>query len=629
MARRVILFGVNGLPPAALRRFLAAGAAPRFAAWLERAYTVDMEPTLPALTAPGWMCIASGANPSTLGIENILLPRPGATPSDIDNGFDSRLAQAETLWQCLGRQGLDSVVLKYPGSWPPVDGSFVQVDGAGGYADITCQFEEVSSRAYVSSPPEGDESPGEFVFPTGYANNWRVDTGSSHSKTRVIPRAPVGWLNVAPEIEPVFEVVLHQEHTAVPLMGLACRIGGAPHLLLLEGKDLRHVRVKLEIGRWSPFIEGGAGEGAFRYRFKLISMDLEGRSLHLYRSEGHRVRGFTKPEELAGDLLEQVGPPIEWTGTFDIMNGLIDIDTQLEIYRDHTSWMARTLRYLAKDRDWRGLFFHWHVVEYAHHMVGASLTTDHPLHDPATAPRDLAFLHATYDLLDELFAAVEDIADEETLIVLASDHGHDLVHSIFYVNQLLFQRGLLALDESGGQRRIDWARSKAYGLFPGFIYINREGSWSQGIVPPDQVDGLVATISEDLRGLIDPTTGRHAVTHVHDRTELAAYGIEGPRAPDLFFAMDRGYEVATRFSSDAAAALFEVTQPFHEVTSGHGSFHPKSRSARTIAAFSGAGIPAGRTARYPGHVIDIAPTIAAWLGIDPPAQSDGRVLRFS
>ena len=183
------------------------------------------------------------------------------------------------------------------------------------------------------------------------------------------------------------------------------------------------------------------------------------------------------------------------------------------------------------------------------------------------------------------------------------------------------------LREGGGRAEIDWSRSAAYGLFPGLIYLNERGRWANGSLARSDLPRVAAEIGDGLRQIIDPTTGRRAVTHVLGRDELAVYGQSGPRAPDLFFAMDRGYEVASRFSA-GDAPLFEVTEPFAEVTSGHGSFHPHSPSARTLAAFAGPGIPTAARGIYPGHVMDIAPTISAWLGVDPPRGCDGRPISF-
>jgi predicted AlkP superfamily phosphohydrolase/phosphomutase len=629
-ARRVFMLGLDGVPPETLARFVAEGALPRLQRLLSRATVVDMQPTLPALTAPGWMCMATGAHPTTLGIETILLPGQGDTPADILNGFDGSLVQAETLWECLERQGRRSIVFKYPGSWPPRPGTFTQVDGAGGYADITCRFEVVCSKAYTSEPVKAEQLGSEALFPSGYRDHWRIDTGAEHSRVHVIPRRAVGWRNLPAGYEARFEFALHREYDRVPWLGVACATPLGPHLLLCRSKDAATPLLDLVPGKFSGSLRQRGPRGDFSLRFKLLDLDLEARRLHLYRSEGHSLDGFTQPAALAAELVEKVGPPLEWTGTYDVMNGLIDLETQLEIYTDHTRWMANTIRALCRRQpDWAGFFMQWHVVEYAHHLIGASLHDDHPYHDPALAPQHLAFLRRTYQLVDELLAAVEDVADTNTLIAITSDHGHDLVHSVFYVNELLRKHGFLHVQEQGERTQIDWSRTSAYGLFPGFIYLNLQGRYRLGSLSPERAPEVLAQLCELLRGVVDPRTGRHAVVQVMGRSELAAHGNWGPRTADLFFAMDRGYEVATRVTAVDDGPFFEVTKPLEEVTSGHGSFHPASSSARTLAAFAGAGIREGALARAPGRIIDIAPTICQWLGLEPPRQADGGVLALT
>src|SRR5689334_22886548 len=130
---RLFLLGIDGLPPRAFRRFSAEGLLPNCQALIEASASFDVLPTLPALTAPGWMTIASGAHPRTIGVSTILQPQPGQPPDLIRNGFDRRLSRVEYLWEAFDAESLPAIVLHYPGSWPPREGGFVQVDGAGGY----------------------------------------------------------------------------------------------------------------------------------------------------------------------------------------------------------------------------------------------------------------------------------------------------------------------------------------------------------------------------------------------------------------------------------------------------------------------------------------------------------------
>lgn len=630
--RRVFLLGIDGLPPRTLRRFMDEGRLPAFQRLAARAGTVELVPTLPPLTAPGWLTIASGAHPSTLGVESILLPTPGRAPDEIANGFDARHSTAEYLWETLDRQGMGAVVLKYPGSWPPRPGGFVQVDGAGGYADLSCRFEALPSAAYVAGTggDEGDAAEGDgALFPAGYRENWRIHTGAGAGVRPVVPRPPVGWRNLPEGDEPAWECVLPLEAGGGERRGvlhaLAVRGAAGAALLVARDKDAAGA-LRIAPGAWSEWWRGDDGRGGYAFRFKLLELDAEAGRLRLYRGEAHRLDGFTRPPELAGELVARLGPVCEWTGTYDVMNGLLDLEGQLELYDQHTAWLEGAIRHLAESRDWRGFFTQWHPLEYAHHLAGASLHPEHPLHDPARAGAEMEFLAGTYALADRLLATVEEAIDDNTLLVVTGDHGHDLVHTLFYVNRFLQRRGWLAVTRKGGRPAIDWSRTRAYALFPGAVFFNVAERWPGGCVAEGEVPGLAEALGAELQSLRDPRTGRPPVKVVLDRDDLAAFGQRGARAPDLFFCMHRGYEPATRLPLEGDAAELELTVPGREVTSGHGSFFPASASARTMAFLRGPGVAPGPISPYPAPLVDLAPTMAAFLGVVPPAHCEGRPL---
>jgi predicted AlkP superfamily phosphohydrolase/phosphomutase len=623
---RLFVLGVDGLPPTVFRRFADEGVLPNCTRLLKSAALLDVIPTLPPITAPGWLTIASGAHPVTLGVTGILQPVPGTAPDTVQNGFDRTLSRAEYIWETLTRVGLPAIVLKYPGSWPPRADGIVQVDGGGGYADITCPFELVPSAAYVSAPQRAREVTPSAV-PTGYGEHWRIDSGGSGGQVPATLREPVGWEGIPPDCNPVFETVLdlqpRGQRRKDPLRALACERDGEPILVIANAKSWRQRLAELRVGDWSEWIVRDAARGAYALRLKLLTLDPAGRRLHVYRSEGHRTDGFTVPAELAGELLSAVGPVVEWTGTFDFMNGLIDLETQLELYAAHTAWLQRAVEHLAR-RPWHGFFMHWHVVEYAHHIAGAALDGHH--HMPAAERRRyLDFLRNTYRLLDELVGTVLRAAGEEVALALVSDHGHDLVHTLFHVNEFLRAHGWLAIEEVENTVRVDWSRTSAYGLFPGQIVLNRRNRWAGGTISDAEALKLCAEIDAGLRSVTDPRSDRAVVTAVLDRDAMATFGQGGEHAPDLFFTLDRGYEVATRLTADGRTQ-FAGTKPGSELTSGHGSFHPHSASARTLALLRDTTIARDSHARAPVAMADLAPTFAALMEIEPPSDADGCAL---
>jgi predicted AlkP superfamily phosphohydrolase/phosphomutase len=655
---RLFLLGIDGLPPRAFRRFSAEGLLPNCQALIEASASFDVLPTLPALTAPGWMTIASGAHPRTIGVSTILQPQPGQPPDLIRNGFDRRLSRVEYLWEAFDAESLPAIVLHYPGSWPPREGGFVQVDGAGGYADITCAFEAVASGAYVAGAAarvEPEHSHDACGVPRGYRDHWRIDAGGESGLYPVTTRAPLSWRNLPAGFAPAFECVLpvqvSGQRARTILHALGGRMAGRPRLIVSSSRDAALGVADLGIGEWSGWIEGdgyrcstpsptlppqgggrddasldleggGREEKAYALRLKLLALDPEQGSLHLYRSQGHRSRGFTRPPELAEELLAACGPMVEWAGTFDVMNGLADLDTELELYDAHTAWLERAIEHLT-EREWAGFFVHWHLIEYAHHVAGAALDADHPLHDRAQASQ-LDFLRQTYRLLDRLVGTVVRSLGGGDTLALASDHGHDLVHTLFHVNDFLRQRGFLDADRDD-PLRVDWSRTRAYGLFPGAVYLNSRRWWSGGIVGEAQAPAVLAEVSAALRDLVDPRTGRAVVDGVFGPEELVALGQGGPQAPDLMFTMARGYEPATRLQPQGSPC-FVLTEPGRELTSGHGSFHPLSASARTLALIRHPELAPGSKASSPVHLVDLAPTLAALVGVRPPRDADGRAL---
>jgi predicted AlkP superfamily phosphohydrolase/phosphomutase len=284
--------------------------------------------------------------------------------------------------------------------------------------------------------------------------------------------------------------------------------------------------------------------------------------------------------------------------------------------------MERTITHLTANRPWRGFFMHYHVIEYAHHIAGACLDPDHPLHE-----RDkdayLAFLRATYQQLDRMVGTIVEAVGPRAAVVLASDHGHDTVHTLVHINEFFRESGWIVAHEHDDDIHIDWDQSVAYALFPGLIVINTRKRWRGGIVEEADVPALSAEITAKLRGLVDPRTGRPVITGVFDRFEMEAFGSGGPNGPDLFFTMDKGYEPATRLRS-GESSYFVLTEPGQELTSGHGSFHPASSSARTLALIRHPDVEPASVGRLPVPMVDLAPTMAALMGVQPPATADGR-----
>jgi predicted AlkP superfamily phosphohydrolase/phosphomutase len=228
--------------------------------------------------------------------------------------------------------------------------------------------------------------------------------------------------------------------------------------------------------------------------------------------------------------------------------------------------------------------------------------------DPAS-PHHAKFLDVYRRLDDVLGELVAALPDGVPLFVVA-DHGHTLIHREFYPNAWLREQGLLRFttDKPKGLSDLDPA-SKVFVLDPGRIYVHRKGRFPLGTVDAHEAGELLARVSEGLCALRDDGPGAPAdgrpVPRVYARDEL----YEGPAleaAPDAVIHFNDGY--------DPKGALAKTE------TFGRSALTGMHTYADSLFFVNRPGV-----ASEDLDIIDLAPTILALLGIEPPADMDGRV----
>lgn len=273
-----------------------------------------------------------------------------------------------------------------------------------------------------------------------------------------------------------------------------------------------------------------------------------------------------------------------------------------------------------------------------------------------------------YQRIDENLPRLLRFADENTLVLIMSDHGAGPLHAMVNLNRWLANEGWLTFRQSGGIKQrsrlinraahayktylpnsvrawirrtlpgpfkqakeqmesalfgdaIAWGETRVYSLGAcGSIFVNLRGREPAGIVDPgSDYETLCQTVSERLMTLKTPD-GKPLVKQVLRREEL----YHGPflaDAPDLIIIWhDYGYWGRARYDQ-STPELFETD--FHwdfGVLPISGTHRPEG-----ILMARGPGIAAGKTITG-AKLIDLAPTILAFLGMPVPRGLDGRVL---
>ena len=219
--------------------------------------------------------------------------------------------------------------------------------------------------------------------------------------------------------------------------------------------------------------------------------------------------------------------------------------------------------------------------------------------------------------VDGLIARLLGHADEDTVVIVVSDHGAKRMDGGIRVNEWLRREGLLAtLAEPNGRSSlsdlgIDWSRTVAWGEggYYSRIFMNVRGREPEGIVAPEDYEAVRRDLAERLAAIPDEQ-GRPIGTRVYTPEEV--YPEVNGVAPDLIVHFgDLAWRSVGTVGGDEGIHTFENdTGPDDANHAQDGLF-----------VLTGPGIPA--VGRADGHLLDIAPTVLELLEIAAPAAMRG------
>ncbi len=111
-----------------------------------------------------------------------------------------------------------------------------------------------------------------------------------------------------------------------------------------------------------------------------------------------------------------------------------------------------------------------------------------------------------YQYVDKQLGRILEYADEDTLVMVVSDHGAQKMTAGFAINQWLKDKGYLVLKENLAgitpvdELKIDWAKTSAwgYGGYYGRIFLNVKDREPAGIIPNQQYEEFRDKIIDEL-----------------------------------------------------------------------------------------------------------------------------------
>lgn len=605
---KLVVIGLDGFSPLRLDRLLDEGRLPALAAMRREGAYAGLFSTLPANTPVAWASIATGAWPSTHGVDGFLVHRPGDPFDSRVSGCYSTRNSAEPLWETATRHGLRSGVVKFPVSYPSTSATF-RLDGAAGWGGLHCLHELVPAGVTDTRSPAGDRS----LLDAG---PW---TGAPSP-----PGEPIGyWRWKLPNLWGAAPVELH--------VALVHDPGGTARAVVAADPDWSSALGSAGIGEWSaplpltaPDRRGRLTRWSFRMRplgppGRMPGEEASGRApaLRLLNTVVHEYGGHSFPAEFWDRYVGDIGPIEEQTEPELLFHDDgIDVPTLLDVFALNADWLTQACQVLLNREDWDLFLVHAHFIDWAHHAFEGGIDSRHPDFDPGRRDFFARAMDTAYELGDRLVAAVREAAGPDADVIVIGDHGQDLHHTTLHVNELLADAGLLTW--AGDSDAVDWSKTAAYAL-GNYVYVNVFGRDPEGIVMPNRMDEVRASIVEALLNATDPVRNSRPVLVAAGREDFEALGANGAGAGDVIFCLRSGYQAR----NDRGETL-RPTRLLHEFTGGHDHFWPYDRRIHTRLLAAGPGFRDGYLHPRTERLVDVAPTAALLLGMPAPAHNEGQ-----
>src|SRR5262245_31322201 len=653
---KAFIMGFHGMDPTLRRTFMDEGKLPNLKKLSEQGGFSPLQSSQPSESPTAWSSFATGVNPGKHNIYDFLirdfdtyLPDLGMVKKEAAEfrwGFlPSKPAKATSLrggtsfWVHAGRDGVKSIVLTVPMTFPP---------------------EEIEHGEMLGGlpPPDLRGTVGTFYY-------WATDLTSfeegntefgGYLKTLLFEGGVADTVLKGPE-----NPILRQEERELKDKKKKGPLTDAEQKRLDElakGKDvLLPVKVKwsensgqaeietqgqrltLKAGEWSGWVPL-----SFKFnllvkahgmtQFHLVRADKE---LQLYASPLNMdprdpPLPISKPDDFAPRLAKQLGiyRTLGWAESADkaLNEGRL---TEADFLYDAEKAFEDRERIIFKNlerTDWDLFVSVIETTDRVSHMMWRLIDPKHPMYDAALAAKHGDAIEKVYRRADSLVGRLLEKMPEGTTFMVMSDHGFHSFRRGVNLNTWLVQNGYMKFEgeqksaaELFGRGKffegVDWSATKAYAVGLGQIYFNLRGREAEGVVSPGaEYKALQDEMRSKLLEVKDPDTGEPVFRDIYRRDDIYK-GDYIQNAPDLQVGFNTGYRVG--WQDTLGGVTRSVVENNNRKWSGDHCATATEISAGVL--FSNRRINTDSPS-----IMDLSPTVLKLLGVPLPGDVDGKPL---
>ncbi|MBA3961132.1 MAG: alkaline phosphatase family protein [Chthoniobacterales bacterium] len=324
---------------------------------------------------------------------------------------------------------------------------------------------------------------------------------------------------------------------------------------------------------------------------------------------------YTYPPELKAEIEQVVGEYILDVRDFRSGN---KAKILADIY-EMTRKRFQLARHLIQKEDWDYFMMVEMGTDRIHHALWDNMDPAHRFYEAGNEFENA--IHDYYVEVDREIGELLKLVDENTDVLIVSDHGAKRMDGGICVNEWLMTNGYLAIrDKPEGavplsKVKIDWPKTKAWGDggYYARVFLNVAGREPEGTIPPEDYEKVRDELIAGLKSIRDEN-GNEIGTQVYRPEEL--YKEVRGVAPDLIVYFGDLYWRSVGTIGGGKLHTFEND------TGPDGANHAQHG---IIMLRPAGGLAEGRVLDG-AKIVDVAPTILQLLGLPIPGDMEGKAL---
>jgi len=629
---RVVILGFDGVEPSIVEEMLDAGELPNLAKLRDGGAYSPLETSIPPQSPTAWSSFITSKYPGNHGIYDFLRRTPsvnigGKMRTMPGVGYTKRsharlsptgavvkppeminLRAGEPFWMPLDRAGKRAKILHVPFAFPadPLKNGYM-LCGLG-VPDI--RNTDSTFYSFSESYSEEKNVSGGVQIPLDLSGGSATVSFPGARDVRKSSRDPKAYTQT--------ELTFNVDRTA-----------GNVTIETPDGS------IKLSEGEWSEWAEWSF-EVSDAYTVQAISRFLavsvtEPAKIYMSCLQFHPDAPYapiSNPDTYATELKDRYGfyKTVGWIyDTHALRQDALPEDAFLDDVRETMAWREELVLDELDRGEFDLLVGAWTGPDRVSHLFWRFRDPGHPMYTEEGAEKYGDVVEETYRRMDETVGKVVERLEEDDLLMVLSDHGFHSFRKGFNVNTWLIRNGYQGVEGKSDAATafnngafldgIDWAKTKAYSLGLGSLFINVKGREAGGIVAEDDVAGVIAEISGKLAEIVDPDTGDKIFSKIYTVDDFI--GDRKDNAPDIQLGYAEWYQsTKATVKGSAPVALFEPTK---DKWSGE---HAASDFAKTPGIFFSNQPIDSESPR----IIDLGATTLRYLGVGVPRDFEGESL---